>query len=125
MKPEFTTIISADLVDALDEAFSPIDGIVAIDQITLELPQLHRTARADFLKQRIGFKRKVYHGRYDWYPLGFSYMQVGTELHVIDLWPVDETGEEPHRKFDIVLGIEDGEFTQNYELNAYGENAHE
>lgn len=119
MKNEFTTILSSELADALDEGFSPMDGLIAIDQICLELPRLHRPTRISVVQRWLGSSAKLYHGRYDWYPLGFTYRQIDDELHVISLWPVKETGLFRRRKFDVVLG-QDESFYRIYEDNNSG-----
>jgi hypothetical protein len=89
------------LVDELDEGFSPMDGLVAIDEMFAELPLLH-AGLAKRLRKRAARKLKVYHGCYDWYKsLGFSYVQIGTILHVLDLW----YDENPNlSEIDVVLG---------------------
>jgi hypothetical protein len=38
----FTVMMHSTLVDELDEGFSPMDGIVAIDEMFSELPLLHQ-----------------------------------------------------------------------------------
>src|SRR5262249_52706101 len=83
----FTVMMHTKLVDELDEGFSPMDGLVAIDEIFTELPILHRALAPLRLRKRAGRKLKVYSGCYDWYQsLGFSYVQIGTTLHVLELW---------------------------------------
>jgi hypothetical protein len=54
------------------------------------------------LRKRAGRNLKVYRGCYDWYPeLAFSYVQIGTTLHVLDLW----FDEHPNlSKMDVILG---------------------
>lgn len=104
MKPTFTVMMHRQLVDALDEGFSPMDGIVAIDQMFGELPLLHQALAPKCLRRRAGRKLKVYRGCYDWYKsLGFSYVQIGTTLHVLDLW-YDETPKLS--EMDVILGTE-------------------
>lgn len=116
---EFTTIISTELADELDEGFSPMDGLIAIDQICIELPRLHRPAHRPALQCWSGQTRKLYHGRYDWYPLGFTYEQIGNELHILNLWMVKETGFFRRRKFDVVLG-QDESFYRIYDADWTG-----
>ncbi len=100
----FTVSMHPDLVDELDEGFSPMDGAVAIDQIFNELPLLHRALAPKRLRKRAGRKLKVYRGCYDWYnSLGFSYVQIGTTLHVLELW----FDEHPQlNQIDVLLGTE-------------------
>jgi hypothetical protein len=79
----FTVSMHPDLVDELDEGFSPMDGIVSIDEMFNELPLLHRALAPTRLRKRAGRKLKVYRGCYDWYKsLGFSYVPIGMTLHV-------------------------------------------
>lgn len=100
----FTVMMHRQLVDALDEGFSPMDGIVAIDQMFGELPLLHQALAPKRLRQRAGRKLRVYRGCYDWYKsLGFSYVQIGKTLHVLDLW-YDETPNL--NEMDVILGTE-------------------
>lgn len=115
----FTTIISKELADELDEGFSPMDGLIAIDQICIELPRLHRPAHRSALQRCFGQTRKLYHGRYDWYPLGFTYEQIGNELHIVNLWMVQETGFFRRRTFDVVLGADES-FYQIYDADWTG-----
>lgn len=120
MENNFTTVLSRELADELDAGFSPMDGLIAIDQICIELPRLHRPAGVNMLHRWIGSSRNVYHGRYDWYPLGFTYRQIGDELHVLNLWSVKETGVFRRRRFDVVLG-QDESFYRIYEPSTTGE----
>jgi len=84
---KFTVSMHPSLVDELDEGFSPMDGIVAIDEMFSELPLLHPGLAAKRRRKRLAQMLKIYHGCYDWYKeLGFSYVQIGTILHVLDLW---------------------------------------
>src|SRR6516225_6686508 len=87
MRHAFTFMMHPTLVDELDEGFSPMDGIVAIDEMFSELPLLHRASAPRRLRKRAARTLKVYRGCYDWYKsLGFSYVQIGTTLHVLELW---------------------------------------
>lgn len=97
---KFTVSMHPTLVDELDEGFSPTDGLVAIDEMYCELPLLHQR-----LAPRRSSKRhrlKVYRGCYDWYSsLGFSYVDLGTTLHVLELW----YEQNPNcGEMDVVLG---------------------
>ncbi len=98
----FTVSMHRQLVDDLDEGFSPLDGVVAIDEMFSELPLLHRALAPLRLRKRAGRKLKVYRGCYDWYKsLGFSYVQIGTTLHVLELW----YNENPDlSEVDVILG---------------------
>ena len=114
MSQLFKTILPVDLADAIDETFSPMDGVVALDEIYLELPQLHRPVG------RFGIRRKTFHGRYDWYPLGFTYEQIGSDLHIRNIWYADEKRLFRRRRIDVILGKADGEFSCMYELKTHG-----
>lgn len=88
-----------ELVNELDYGFSPMDGLAAINDIFVGLPLVHPSPAR---KQRRTPKRlRLYTGRFKWYPrLGFSYVQLGNELHVIELW----YEEHPERRpVDVVL----------------------
>jgi hypothetical protein len=98
----FTVMMHRKLVDELDYGFSPMDGIIAIDEIFNELPLLHRALAPKRLRKRAGRKLKVYRGCYHWYQsFGFSYVQIGTTLHVIDPWDDDNASLAA---MDVVLG---------------------
>ena len=101
----FTVSLHATLVDELDECFSPMDGIIAIDQMFQELPRLHPEFGPKRPQKRASRTLKVYRGRYDWYPLGFSYVQIGTTLHVLELWNWDDQAD-----VDVVLGTNQEEW---------------
>jgi hypothetical protein len=98
----FTVSMHPKLVDELDEGFSPMDGLVAIDEMFGELPLLHRALAPARLRKRAGRTLKVYRGCYDWYrSLGFSYVQLGRTQHVLELWFT----EHPNRaEVDVILG---------------------
>jgi hypothetical protein len=102
LSPSFTVMMHPTLVDELDEGFSPMDGIVAIDEMFSELPLLHAGLAPKRLRKRTARKLRVYRGCYDWYKsLGFSYVQIGTALHVLELW-YDENPK--FSELDVVLG---------------------
>jgi hypothetical protein len=99
---KFTVAMHPTLVDELDEGFSPMDGIVAIDEMFSELPLLHRHVARKRPRKRAGKALKVYCGCYDWYTsLGFSYVQIGTTLHVLELWYDDSP---KLASIDVILG---------------------
>jgi hypothetical protein len=53
-------------------------------------------------RKRAGRTLRVYRGCYHWYKeLGFSYVQIGTTLHVLELW-FDENPDLS--QMDVVLG---------------------
>jgi hypothetical protein len=98
----FSVMMHPTLVDELDEGFSPMDGLVAIDEMFSELPLLHQRLAPKRLPKRTARKLKVYQGCYDWYTsLGFSYVQIGTTLHVLDLWYIENLNPG---EVDIILG---------------------
>ncbi len=99
---KFTVSMHPTLVDDLDEGFSPMDGLVAIDQMFSELPLLHQALASKRRRKWCGRTLKVYRGCYDWYlSFGFSYVQIGNTLHVLKLW----YNETPNRSdVDIILG---------------------
>ena len=103
---KFTVSMHPTLVDELDEGFSPMDGIIAIDQMFGELPLLHQALAPKHLRKRAGRRLKVYRGCYDWYSsLGFSYVQIGTTLHVLDLWHDENL---TCQGVDVILGQDQG-----------------
>jgi hypothetical protein len=98
---KFTVFMHPTLIDRLDQGFAPTDGLIAINQMFLELPKLHPAPAPKRSPNRAARRLKVYRGRYGWYfDLGFSYVQIGTELHVLELW----YDEERRREVDVVLG---------------------
>lgn len=102
MSKPFTVMMHPTLVDDLDEGFSPMDGLVAIDEMFSELPLLHAGLAPKRLRKRATRKLKVYQGCYDWYnSLGFSYVQIGTTLHVLDLWYDEDINLS---EMDVILG---------------------
>ena len=102
MTHAFTVMMHPTLVDELDEGFSPMDGILAIDEMFGELPLLHAGLAPKRLRKRTARKLRVYRGCYDWYKsLGFSYVQIGTTLHVLELW---FDANPDLSQMDIVLG---------------------
>jgi hypothetical protein len=99
---KLTVSMHPTLVDELDEGFSPMDGLIAIDQMFCELPLLHQALAPKRLPKRASRRLKVYHGSYDWYSnLGFSYVQIGTTLHVLELWCADNLSGS---QMDVILG---------------------
>ncbi len=114
MSHPLEVMLSRELAHRLDHWFSPADGVEAIDQIKLELPLLHPYPGKKLGKKLLR-RLTVFHGKYDWYPLGFSYVQVGHELHILDLWSCEENRLWSNPKFTVVLGT-DNEFNRNYAL---------
>ena len=98
---QFTVYMHRDLVDELDEGFSPTDGLVAINDLFVGLPLQHRS-QAKRKRWRAPKTLKVYRGRFSWYrKLGFSYVEIEDQLHVIELW-FDEKAEQ--HQVDVILG---------------------
>jgi len=99
---KFTVSMHPTLVDGLDEGFSPTDGISAIDEMFSELPLLHQVLASKRRPRKDRRTLKLYRGCYDWYrELGFSYVQIGTTLHVLDLW----FDKSPNLSdMDVILG---------------------
>jgi hypothetical protein len=79
-----------DLVDELDYGFSPMDGIQAIDDLFIGLPKVHRSKERKNPRHKSRNRLRLYRARLAWYPLGFSYVQIGNELHVIELFLYDD-----------------------------------
>ncbi len=107
---EFTVFMHPKLVDELDETFSPIDGIIAIDQMFLELPRLHLGTLPKRPRSRVGRNLKIFRGCYHWYDLGFSYIQIGNALHVVELWHDYDSGKPNRTDIDVVLGTREEEW---------------
>jgi hypothetical protein len=78
MTKQYTVYKHSDLVDELDEGFSPMDGIVAINDLFVGLPLQHRSQQPKRKRWRVPRRLRVYRGRLSWYPeLGFSYVEIG------------------------------------------------
>jgi hypothetical protein len=86
---QFTVFMHRDLVDELDDGFSPFDGMQAIDDVFIGLPKAHRSQRSEKSKRQSSKFIRLYRARLEWYPLGFSYVQVGSKLHVVELFDYD------------------------------------
>lgn len=97
----FSVSMHPTLVDELDEGFSPMDGIVAINDLFVGLPLQHRSREPKRKRWRAPRMLKVYRGGFSWYPkLGFGYVEIQDRLHVIELW-FDESPER--HKVDVIL----------------------
>lgn len=106
----FTVKIHFDLENELDECFSPGDGIAAIGQLHGELPRLHRSRTK---RRSRGVKRiHLYRGRYAWFDLGFSYVQVGNVLYVIEIWHDDDWNNPNRQEVDVVLSDSEETWTR-------------
>ncbi len=85
----FKVYMHRELVDELDYGFSPMDGIQAINDIFVGLPLVHPSPARK--QHRTPKKLRVYTGRFKWYPeLAFTYIQLGDQLHVLELWARDK-----------------------------------
>lgn len=75
-----TVILGHEIANELDNALSPMDGIVAIGQVTHELASIHRTSR-----RRRWFQASlpIYRGLIDWCGIGFDYVEHRGYLHVL------------------------------------------
>jgi hypothetical protein len=103
MTQELKVFMHSTLVDELDESLSPMDGLVAIEQVFGQLPRLH-AAKASKRRLRRGARRiPIYRSRFGWVDLGFTYVQVGQVLHVIDLWHDSDWMRPDRRDVDFVL----------------------
>ena len=103
MTQELKVFMHSTLVDELDECLSPMDGLVAIEQVFGQLPQLH-AGNASKRRLRPDARRiPIYRGRFGWVDLGFTYVQVGQALHVIDLWTDADWRKPTRREVDVVL----------------------
>jgi hypothetical protein len=119
---QLTVSMHPTLVDELDEGFSPMDGLVAIDEIFNELPMLHRAFASRRLRKWAGRKLKVYQGCYHWYDsVGFSYVQIGTTLHVLELW-YDKSNNVAD--MDVILGTGQTEGYKLFGSEPSGEGQH-
>jgi hypothetical protein len=100
----FTVFMHRDLVDALDEQLSPFDGLQAIDEIFIELPLKHRPHRMIRLSRRRPKSLQLYHGRFGWVDIGFSYVQIGSRFHVVQLWEDQNWAKADRRETGCVIG---------------------
>ena len=94
----FIVRMHPDLVDELDEGFSPMDGIQAINDIFVGLPLVHRSKSPK--RRRVRKTLRIYRGRFSWYrELWFNYVEIGNELHVLELWSNADRDSSP----DVIL----------------------
>ncbi len=95
--PAFKVYLHRELVDELDYGFSPLDGIQAINDIFVGLPLMHPMPLHK--RRRPTRNLRLFSGRFEWYPeLAFTYVQLGDQLHVLELWARDK-----HDPVDVVL----------------------
>jgi hypothetical protein len=102
----FIVHIHFQLAARLNDEFSVIHGEPALRELRDQLPKLHptRSRKAD-VRPRRRFIR-VYYGRFNWQNTGFSYIQVGNTLAIIDLWLDREFIAKRRRKhIDCVIQL--------------------
>ena len=103
---EFTVIMDMSVEDLLDSLFNaPMDAICAIDQINMELPKLHKPERPSLWRPFRKNSLRLYRGRFEWADVGFTYVQFGTALHIMDAWIDYDHGSRSRRnEVDCVFG---------------------
>ncbi len=98
----YNVMMHTDLEDQLDEGFSPMDGIQAINDVYVGLPVVHVPRQS----KRRGRRRKtlrIFTARLAWYPLAVSYVQITNTLHILDIWCDDNPGSPGGIEVDFVL----------------------
>ncbi len=60
--PEFIVFMHPELVDQLDMAFSPMDGIVAIEGVFHGLPKVHKSRESKRARRTRRKSFKILHG---------------------------------------------------------------
>jgi hypothetical protein len=100
--PTFKVIIDQELENELDSHSSPMDGIFAIDQLHLGLPKLHTEGRRNRTKKDL----RLYSGWFDWADVGFSYIQVESRLHIVEIWTGCESASR-WKSAHVVFGNEE------------------
>ena len=100
----FTVFMHPDLVDELDDQLSPTDGIAALDEVFGELPLKHQPRQSSRIPCRRRKSLKLYHGRFGWLDIGFSYVQIGNELHIVRLWHDVDWAKPDRSEVDCVIG---------------------
>jgi hypothetical protein len=83
----FTVCVPRSIQNELDLVLSPIETILAIDQVHEQLPALHRPAPRQPGSQKAGGWSRLHHGRFGWLDIGFTYAQLGSRLVIVNLWP--------------------------------------
>lgn len=96
--------IEAGLADAIDHHHSPMDGAIALAQIEAELPDLHRQVRPRRWDAWLPGYARLYRAGLSWSGLGFTYVQIGDVLHVLDVW---QTGDQ---RLDVVFPMPDDSY---------------
>lgn len=82
----FTVHLLPGLRERLDSLLGAADACRAMVQMYSVLPQLHdRRPRSD--PRPDGGELPVYLGRFGWMDIGFSYVELGSTLLVLCLWP--------------------------------------
>ncbi|HEY4311653.1 MAG TPA: hypothetical protein VGN12_19560 [Pirellulales bacterium] len=97
---QYKVLMHSDLVDQFDHCFSPFDGISAIDDLFLGLPQVHSSRKGKRREGRTVPKTlKTYRARLNWCGMVVLYVEVRDELHVLDFGfiegsPAADAGQE-------------------------------
>ncbi|MCC6358752.1 MAG: hypothetical protein IT450_08420 [Phycisphaerales bacterium] len=87
---KYKVLMHHEVGDALDESFSgPMDGAIAVAQVYDQLPLMHRSAPVRWWHKLIPNHVRLYRGLLDWGGVGFTYVQIGSTLHVVGAGEVD------------------------------------
>lgn len=98
---QYRVTVVEGLFDRLESILSPMDELCAIDQVYLQLPIAHRPPkRPKGRRPRLQLRR----GRLDWFPLYFSYVQIGNRLIVVDLWEDSQRDGTQPEDSDTLIG---------------------
>lgn len=102
---KFKVVMHPDMVNELDECFSPMDGIQAIGEIFGDLPRVHRNTTARN-KRHVGRRVfRIFTGRFNWFPIGFTYVQIGNLLRVLEFWYDEDYHGNRIQELDSVIGV--------------------
>lgn len=71
------------VADRIDDMLSPMDGIVASDELCDRLPHCHRGSTLSRLLARFGWTR-VYRGVFSWTDIEFRYIEHDGRFFVLD-----------------------------------------
>lgn len=87
---KYNVLMHNEVGDALDESFSgAMDGAIAVAQVYDLLPLMHRPVPARWWHKLLPNHVRLYRGLLDWGGVGFTYVQIGNTLHVVDAGNVD------------------------------------
>lgn len=106
--PLYTILMHHEVGDAIDYTFGPMDGAIAVAQIHDQLPLLHRPESLRWWHRLLPSRVRLYRGLLEWGDVGFSYIQVGGTLHVIDGGSIPADRLQRFRP-DVVLPQPDAE----------------